>query len=89
MDRALHIATACRQLKITRAECLAFLGRYAEAQEVANDLLRADHLNADAMYVRGLCLYYEDNVDKAFSHFQQVLKLAPDHTKAKEIYKVN
>ena len=29
-------------------------------------------MNADAIYVRGLCLYYEDNVDKAFTHFQQV-----------------
>ena len=40
--------------------------------QVANDLLRADTMNADAIYVRGLCLYYEDNVDKAFTHFQQV-----------------
>jgi DnaJ family protein C protein 7 len=44
-------------------------------------------MNADAIYVRGLCLYYEDNVDRPFSHFQQVLRFAPDHTKAKEAYK--
>merc|ERR1719195_2156080 len=44
-------------------------------------------MNADAIYVRGLCLYYEDNVDRAFSHFTQVLRFAPDHVKAKEIYK--
>ena len=75
-------------MKISRAECLAFLGRYGEAQEVANDMLRLDNMNADAIYVRGLCLYNEDNVDKAFTHFQQVLRLAPDHVKAKEIYKV-
>eukprot|EP00094_Tigriopus_californicus_P008179 TCALIF_07875-PA protein Name:"Similar to DNAJC7 DnaJ homolog subfamily C member 7 (Homo sapiens)" AED:0.13 eAED:0.13 QI:0/0/0/0.85/0.83/0.85/7/0/529 len=86
LDRALTIATACRNLKILRAECLAFLGRIPEGQEVANDLLRADGRNADAMYVRGLCLYYEDNLDKAFSHFQQVLRLAPDH-RAKHVYK--
>lgn len=53
-----------------------------------SDLLRKDNLNADALYVRGLCLYYEDNVDKAFNHFQRVLQLAPDHVKAKTIYKV-
>jgi DnaJ family protein C protein 7 len=87
LDRALAISSASRQLKISRAECLAFLGRYGEAQEVANDILRLDNINADAIYVRGLCLYNEDNVDKAFTHFQQVLRLAPDHTKAKEIYK--
>jgi DnaJ family protein C protein 7 len=56
-------------------------------KELANDLLRADSMCADAIYVRGLCLYYEDHVDKAFSHFQQVLRLAPDHQKAKDIYK--
>ena len=67
----------------------SFLGRYAEAQNMANDLLRSDSMNADAMYVRGLCLYYEDFVDKAFTHFQQVLRLAPDHQRAKATYKVN
>nr|CAD7437561.1 unnamed protein product [Timema bartmani] len=34
-----------------------------------------------------MCLYYQDNVDRAFSHFQHVLRLAPDHTKAMDIYK--
>ena len=66
---------------------MAFLGRYKEAQEVANDLLRTDSTNIEAIYIRGLCLYYEDNIDKAFTHFQQVLKLAPDHSKAKEAFK--
>ena len=51
-------------------------------------LQREDPMNSDALYVRGLCLYYEDMVDKAFQHFQQVLRLAPDHSKAKEVYKV-
>ena len=66
---------------------MAFLGRYKEAQEVANDLLRNDSTNIEAIYIRGLCLYYEDNIDKAFTHFQQVLKLAPDHGKAKDAFK--
>ena len=42
-------------------------------------------MNADAIYVRGLCLYYEDNVDRAFSHFTQVIRFAPDHIKAKSL----
>lgn len=54
---------------------------------MANDLLRSDSTNIEAIYLRGLCLYYEDNIDKAFTHFQQVLKLAPDHAKAKEAFK--
>jgi len=87
LDKCLAIATHCLALKTSRAECLAFLGRYGEAQEAANGVLSLDNLNADAIYVRGLCLYYEDNVDRAFSHFTQVLRFAPDHSKAKEIYK--
>jgi len=87
IDQALKIASASQKLKLSRAECLAFLGRYKEAQEVANDLLRNDSTNIEAIYIRGLCLYYEDNIDKAFTHFQQVLKLAPDHSKAKDAFK--
>lgn len=44
--------------------------------------------NVDALYVRAMCLYFQDNIDKAFAHFQQVLRLAPDHAKALELYKV-
>jgi len=87
LDRALEIAPACRRLKVLKAECLAFLNRYQEAQELANDIVSSDQTNADAIYVRGMCLYYQDNVERAFSHFQHVLKLAPDHKKAIEIYK--
>ncbi|XP_046998867.1 dnaJ homolog subfamily C member 7 [Schistocerca americana] len=86
MDRMLE-QVPCSLYKLQRAECLALIGRYQEAQEVANDILHFDKQNADAIYVRGMCLYYQDNVEKAFSHFQHVLKLAPDHTKAMDIYK--
>uniref|UniRef100_A0A1B6M3I0 J domain-containing protein n=1 Tax=Graphocephala atropunctata TaxID=36148 RepID=A0A1B6M3I0_9HEMI len=87
LDRILEVAPACTRLKVLKAECLAYLGRYQEAHELANDIVFADQTNADAIFVRGICLYYQDNVDRAFSHFQHVLKLAPDHKKAIEIYK--
>merc|ERR1719273_1762405 len=87
LEKALEISTHSLLLKTSRAECLAFLGRYTEASEGANAVLQIDNMNADAIYVRGLCLYYEDNVERAFSHFTQVLRFAPDHVKAKEIYK--
>lgn len=88
LDRALEVAPACTRLRVVKAECLAFLGRYQEAQELAIDMVSADQTNADAIYVRGLCLFYQDNVDRAFSHFQHVLRIAPDHSKAIDIYKV-
>lgn len=53
-----------------------------------SDVLHTDKQNADAIFVRGTCLYYQDNIDQAFKHFQQVLRLAPDHSKALDIYKV-
>jgi tetratricopeptide (TPR) repeat protein len=54
-----------------------------------SDILRRESMNADALYVRGMCLYYQDNMEKAFQHFQQVLRLAPDHQKAKDTYRVS
>lgn len=83
MDRALALASACHRFKILKAECLALLGRYPEAQSVASDILRMDSTNADALYVRGLCLYYEDCIDKAVQFFVQALRMAPDHEKAR------
>lgn len=49
---------------------------------VFSDILRIDATNADALYVRGLCLYYEDCIEKAVQFFVQALKMAPDHDKA-------
>ncbi|XP_068120408.1 dnaJ homolog subfamily C member 7 isoform X2 [Hyperolius riggenbachi] len=83
MDRALEIAPACHRFKILKAECLALLGRYPDAQSVASDILRMDATNADALYVRGLCLYYEDCIEKAVQFFVQALKMFPDHQKAR------
>lgn len=48
-----------------------------------SDILRMDSTNADALYVRGLCLYYEDCIDKAVQFFVQALRMAPDHDKAR------
>uniref|UniRef100_A0AAY4C5E2 J domain-containing protein n=1 Tax=Denticeps clupeoides TaxID=299321 RepID=A0AAY4C5E2_9TELE len=52
-------------------------------QSVASDILRMDSTNGDALYVRGLCLYYEDCIDKAVQFFIQALRMAPDHEKAR------
>ena len=89
MDRALDLAPGCQRLRTLKAECLAHLGRGQEAQELANEVLGRDKNNADAVLVRGLCLYYQDNVDRALQHFQHVLKLAPDHPKAGDAYRVS
>lgn len=87
MDRCCDISTSCTIFKLTKAECLAFLGRYKEAQKIVIDILHFDKQNVDAMCIRAVCLYFQDNTDKAFAYFQQILRLAPDHAKALAIYK--
>ena len=51
-------------------------------------MLSIDNRNADGLFVRGLCLYYDDEIDKAQHHFRHVLKMNPDHVKARETFKV-
>ncbi|XP_071941939.1 dnaJ homolog subfamily C member 7-like [Antedon mediterranea] len=87
MERAISLAPACSRFKVQRAESLVLLKRYGEAQVALNELLQRDGMNADAIYVRGLCFYYEDIIDKAIQHFQQTLRLAPDHTKSRLAFK--
>ncbi|XP_041976912.1 dnaJ homolog subfamily C member 7 [Aricia agestis] len=87
MDRCLEYSPSSTKDKLIKAESLAMLGRCQEAQEIANDILRFDSMETEAIFVRGLCLYFEDKDEQAFKHFQQVLRLAPDHKKAMETYK--
>jgi len=35
MDRCCDISTSAKNFKLTKAECLALLGRYQEAQDIA------------------------------------------------------
>lgn len=87
MDRALSNSPASIQFQILKAECLVYLNRYQEAQEIANDAVMKDQTNSDALFVRGMCLYYQDQAEKAFQHFQRVLQYSPDHYKARDFYK--
>lgn len=84
LDMALKVATACVRLKLFKAECLALIGRLDEASDIAVTAMQADSASVDAIYVRGLCLYYTDNMEKAMLHFERALRLDPDHKKAKE-----
>jgi DnaJ family protein C protein 7 len=77
----------CSRYKLKKAGCLILLGRFKEAQNIANDVLHVDKQNVDAVYVRGMCFYYQDNMEKALDHFKYALRLAPNHTRAMVIYK--
>lgn len=84
-DSALKLAPASMRVKLLKAEYLALLGRVEEAGDLAVACMQVEPANADAVYVRGLCLYYSDNLDKGLVHFQRVLTLDPDHKMAREM----
>ena len=67
---------------ISIKEWAYFLYHYSE-------ILRKESQHAEALYVRGLCLYYQDQTERAFKLFQQVIKRDPDFKKAKDAYKVS
>lgn len=71
--------------RLLKAECLAFLGRCDEAVDIAISVMKLDSTSADAIYVRGLCFYYTDNLEKGIKHFELALQLDPDHKRAKEM----
>lgn len=48
-------------------------------------MLARDKANPEAIYVQGLCLYYQDKVEEAFEYFDNVLKLVPEHSKTLDV----
>jgi DnaJ family protein C protein 7 len=86
MDQILqHIP--CTRYKLKKAGCLILLGRHQEARIITNDILHADKQNVEALYVRGMCFYYEGNMKEALCHFKYALRLAPNHPRVKATYK--
>ena len=54
-----------------------------------SEVLMKDQQNADAIYVKGLTLYYQDMSEKATKFFHQVLRLNPDHRPSQKIIRVS
>ncbi|KAJ6647822.1 DnaJ like subfamily C member 7 [Pseudolycoriella hygida] len=84
-DSCLRFAPSCLKYKLLKAECLVLLGRIEQANDIAVSCMQADTSNAEAVYVRGLCLYYSDNLEKGLIHFERALSLDPDSKKAREM----
>eukprot|EP00795_Rhopilema_esculentum_P013731 gene13731-4651_t len=87
MRRLAEYVPDCKKYKASQAEAMVLLGKIEEAQNLANEILRSDISVVEALYVRGLCLYYQDNNEKAYRVFQQIFKMDPDYRKAKEVYR--
>jgi len=85
LDKAIEQSTGCIRVKMTRGDCLAHLGRYVDGAKAASSILVHDQKNVGALFLRGFCLYHKDNIDRAMTHFQQVLQINKDHTRAKAL----
>lgn len=48
-----------------------------------SDLLRMDQSQPEALYYRGLCLYYSGNHAQAIAHAQSALRNDPDYVPAR------
>lgn len=84
-DGCLKYAPASLKYKLLKAECLVLLGRIEQANDLAVLCMQSDSSNAEAVYVRGLCLYYNDNLEKGLIHFERALSLDPDNKNAREM----
>lgn len=85
LEKALKHASGCLRLQMARGDCLAHLGRYVDGARAASGILQQDQRNVGALFLRGFCLYHKDNVERAHTHFQQVLQISPDHARAKTL----
>jgi len=85
IDQALNHASGCVRLKMARGDCLAHLGRYVDGAKAASSILQQDQRHVGALFLRGFCLYHKNNVERALTHFQQVLQQSKGHERAQTL----
>merc|ERR1712123_96768 len=81
---ALQLAPHSNQLRVKLALCLGHQGMFPEAMGELKKVIKNDAKNTEALFVRGLCFYYQEKTDRALESFEMVLKIDPDHERAKE-----
>ncbi|XP_055301196.1 uncharacterized protein LOC129567864 [Sitodiplosis mosellana] len=82
VDDALEIAHANFELKLLKAEYLATLERFQEADEIATSCMELNPSNVDASYIHALCIYHT-NWEQGLECFQSVIALDADHKRSK------
>lgn len=82
IDNIQKVCTHSQHVQLKRAEAMAHCLRHTEVLDVVDLILRKYPTNSEAYYIRGLSLYYQDNMDKALAHFEKALKLEPEHRKS-------
>ncbi|KAI5479814.1 DnaJ family protein [Pseudohyphozyma bogoriensis] len=74
-----------REWRLWKVEALVGKKKYDEAAGMAADLLRANPQQPEALYYRGLSLYYNGNHAQAIAHCQEALRNDPDFTLARTL----
>jgi len=74
----LRQAPECRELNLIRAQGLIKNGDYDQAYSLTTKLMRDDQKDRTLLYLRAMCLYYQENFANAIRHLQQALQLDPD-----------
>ncbi len=86
INQVISISPASVKFNLMKAEFFAMLGSHSEAQVITKEILEFDELNIEALYLSALSLYYQDEIQQSFQHFQTLLRLCPDHRKANIVY---
>ncbi|CAO3663785.1 unnamed protein product [Umbelopsis ramanniana] len=73
--------------RLWRAECYLGQKNYSEANRLANELVRMDSQNPDALFLRAKVLYMQGDNAKAVAHCQESLRCDPDYAKARVLLK--
>lgn len=81
-NKILDVSPGFTAYKVKKAEAQVLHKQYGLGQKTIIDVLRGDQMNVEAIYVRGLALYFMGDTDKAYDHFRQALTLSPDHSKS-------
>jgi len=76
-------APYCRAAKLVKAESLLLLEDWREAGEEVQSLLKEQPMDVDALHLRALLCYYQEQWKKAEEVWKAVLKLDPDHADAR------
>jgi len=87
MDNLLNLCPLSINLKLKKAESLAYLLRHEDVISIVDGILRKDTTNSDGYFIRGLSYFYQDNLEKAIAHFQQALRWEPEHKKSHLFFK--
>jgi DnaJ family protein C protein 7 len=83
LNKCLDACPGSVSLKLKLAEALVHSKKFVDAQEICNGVLLIDRRNADAIYIRGMCLLKQGNPEKATEYFRQALQLDPDHHRSR------